>query len=93
MVLLEISEAQAERQGTQMICRKKPGGAFWATVGLVVTVLYVLSVGPAWWIVERVNSPILRRCYLCFYSPLGWTVDNGPQLINDAMLWYVRLWD
>jgi hypothetical protein len=32
--------------------RKKPGVAFWATVVVVGLALYVLSIGPAAWIVE-----------------------------------------
>jgi hypothetical protein len=39
--------------------RKKPGVAFWATVGLVVVLVgYPLSAGPAMWIADREWQPV-----------------------------------
>ena len=49
-----------------MTSPKKPGVAFWATVGLVVVlVLYVLSFGPACWFVEdiRYSPRLVSRIY------------------------------
>ena len=38
-----------------MTDRKKPGAAFWATVVVVVVLIYPLSFGPACWISSRFN--------------------------------------
>ena len=76
-----------------MTSRKKPGWAFWATVGLVGIVLYVLSMGPATWLINQDWSP-------------EWTVDAAewiyfpillsgrclPQSFEDCLLRYNMLW-
>ena len=80
--------------------RQKPGAAFWATVGLIVMVLYVLSIGPAYRIVETItgtdpfyagsmwgNSDLLDTVY----APLKWAADTFP-FAADAIWWYVVLW-
>jgi hypothetical protein len=49
-----------------MTDRKKPGVAFWATVALVVPLLYVASFGPACWLTSHLERgenllPIIYR--------------------------------
>ena len=39
-----------------MTSRKKPGVAFWATVVVVVIVIYAASVGPVYWIGSRIPA-------------------------------------
>ena len=51
-----------------MTDRKKPGVAFWATVVLVVVLMYPLSFGPACWLSQRVNST--RVAVSIAYPPL-----------------------
>ena len=69
-----------------MTDRKKPGVAFWATVALVVVLLYVASFGPACWITSR-NS-LSGDWLFVAYRPLVWTMENGPGLALDALAWY-----
>ncbi len=53
---------------------KKPGVAFWATVGLVVVLLYVLSFG----LYIRIGSPQwLDPILSWFYSPFDWIMPKG----------------
>src|SRR5215471_14248920 len=44
---------------------KKPGWAFWTTVVLAIPVLYVVSIGPACWLVDRgwVSSGTASRIF------------------------------
>ena len=76
-----------------MTDRKKPGVAFWATVGLVVVLAYVLSVGPAQWLVVNGWVP----GWLCgpiawFYWPLEKLWKDGPTPVHESLRWYYRLW-
>lgn len=69
-----------------MTDRKKPGWAFWATVGLSLPVLYVLGFGPACWLTDRrfidsadsgwLYQPILRACV------------NKPGRLSAALRYY-----
>jgi hypothetical protein len=72
-----------------MTDRKKPGAAFWATVLLVVPMLYVLSFGPACWITSRteIGAGILPT----LYRPMIWAWDSYPQSLHHQLLWYSRV--
>jgi hypothetical protein len=72
-----------------MTSRKKPGVAFWATVGLVVMALYVLSAGPATWMFG--HDWIEAETLNLFYAPLRWICVRSPAAAN-AFEWYVALW-
>jgi hypothetical protein len=74
--------------------RKKPGVAFWATVVVVVAVLYVLSIGPALLINEKITGHGGRFTQACdvFYAPLRVVYYHGPQKLRDALDWYGHLW-
>jgi hypothetical protein len=48
--------------------RKKPGVAFWATVVVVVLVLYVASFGPACWLSSRTGTGV--RALPIIYRPI-----------------------
>jgi hypothetical protein len=55
---------------------KKPGVAFWATVVVVVVLLYPISFGPACWITSRTTSA--ARWLPGFYWPILWGMaKNG----------------
>ncbi len=41
-----------------MADRKKPGVAFWATVAVVVVLVYVASIGPACWLTSGLNARV-----------------------------------
>ena len=67
--------------------RKKPGVAFWATVGLVVALVgYPLSFGPACWLVHR--ECISPETAAIVYKPLIWVVFCGPKLTGTALRGY-----
>jgi hypothetical protein len=72
--------------------RKKPGVAFWATVVVVVVVLYVASYGPAWWLHVRLGEPrATGNAIVYLYSPLWWATKHGPVWFQDSCIRY-RFW-
>lgn len=74
--------------------RKKPGVAFWTCVVLAVLVLYVASIGPAYWLWAHDSLPDgwTAPTRWLIYRPLAWLHDLGPQPITDALDWFVALW-
>jgi hypothetical protein len=77
-----------------MTDRKKPGVAFWATVGLVVALVgYPLSIGPAVWLYDRdLLSPQTTQVLEVFYWPMTWlTMESGWE-IGHVVQWYAELW-
>ncbi len=64
---------------------RKPGVAFWASVALAIPVLYVLSFGPACWLVDRGNARIevVARVYRPFVRAAA--AENG---IGRFLKWY-----
>jgi hypothetical protein len=76
-----------------MTDRKKPGVAFWASVVLVTALAYPLSFGPACWLAYRdYMSDDVRHIATVTYSPIALISENGPQPLQDAIVWYVSLW-
>jgi hypothetical protein len=61
-----------------MTSRKQPGVAFWATVVVVVLLLYVASIGPACWLTSRARSG--SNSLATVYRPvtLLMTIDDSP---------------
>src|SRR5437879_3657673 len=79
--------------------RKHPSAAFWATVVVVVLVLYPLSTGPTNWLYRRLrdsgHTSAAQRLFevkVPLYAPLRWCRDNGPKPVADAYWWYLGLW-
>ncbi len=73
--------------------KKKPGVAFWASVVVVGLLLYVLSSGPIMWLVVRNYLPD-RAVSTCesIYRPMIWLVEDGPEPIGSAIVWYAAFW-
>jgi hypothetical protein len=73
-----------------MTDRKKPGGSFWATVVLVVPLLYVASFGPACWMTARKLGAEDRKAHpvMTAYFPLGYIGQHGPRALRDAIFRY-----
>jgi hypothetical protein len=69
-----------------MTDRKKPGVAFWATVALVVVLLYPLSLAPVCRIMLRPGQDYL--CAPRIYWPLGWAISKSD-FVNSVTGWYV----
>ena len=67
-----------------MTDRKKPGVAFWASVVVVVPLLYVLSTGPAIWFCGHTDSDALDEAVLTIYAPIEWLYETSPAF---AELW------
>ncbi len=83
--------------------RKPPGVTFWATVVVVMIVLYVLSVGPVAWLVQDAKPGEWNwSIYQLAYYPLHRIRDlgqqsedptfNTPNPIGAAIAWYLILW-
>lgn len=71
-----------------MADRKKPGWLFWATVVLVgVPLLYVMSFGPACWIVSRSSLP--AETINTGYRPVIWAWERSPDPVVRVIWWYV----
>ena len=75
--------------------RKHPSAAFWATVVVVVGLLYIASFGPAcwWWSEDRYMnvSGEHRRMVSRFYVPIGWTMQYGPRPVAHWLGCYATL--
>jgi hypothetical protein len=57
--------------------KKKPGVAFWATVVVVVVLLYLASFGPFVWIEWSTNPPErLHNAAWFLYSPCDWLYSH-----------------
>jgi hypothetical protein len=73
--------------------RRKAGVAFWATVVVVVAVLYVLSLGPAAWLHSRHDLPVWTLYPTrVFYTPIFWICEYAPLPAVDAINWYISIW-
>jgi hypothetical protein len=70
---------------------EKDWGAGCVIVGIglaLLPVLYVLSVGPAWWLANKV--PATNDSLRAFYSPLGFFHEY--QTLGRILDWYMSLW-
>jgi hypothetical protein len=76
-----------------MTDRKKPGVTFWATVGLVVVLIYPLSMGPVWWLFHQIpiSAPI-RDGIDAFYDPVWDACWSGPEWSQQGMRSYLDWW-
>lgn len=71
---------------------KKPGVAFWMTVGLVVVLLgYPLSFGPWCWIASCSSSLAASSVVSPFYNPMLSAWYNGPVPIKNSIKWFANL--
>ena len=68
--------------------RRRPGVAFWATVVVVVGLVYVLSFGPACWISER--TVIGSRAISTAYQPMLRLWMRTEQF-GRAIAWYALI--
>lgn len=72
-----------------MTSRKKSGVAFWATVVVVIPILYFLSAGPVIWLSAQDVLPEWADAPTTwFYAPLDWVAHKYPA----AVFWYAELW-
>jgi hypothetical protein len=74
-----------------MADRRKPGAALWATVVVVVVVLYVGSLGPSFWLNASGRLPVLVKCTAPVYEPIRWTAEQSPT-VRGWLFAYLSLW-
>ena len=75
-----------------MTDRKKPGVALWATVVVVVVVLYPASTGPLVWLDEHRLLPSWTRGPVDFlYAPLE-MLGESSATVRRMMVKYWKLW-
>lgn len=72
---------------------EQPNRAFlWITIVAALPVLYVLSIGPVLWVVEKQLKMAAPRVWFeIFYYPLGRLADHWPAF-NSALTVYFYLW-
>ncbi len=71
-----------------MADRKKPGVAFWATVVVVVVLVYPLSFGPACWLARR--GRISPRWTGKIFRPLVLAGIDGPESVRRVLSGYTE---
>jgi|GEM_PF-6597946 len=73
-----------------MTSRKKPGVAFWATVVVVVALLYVASFGPACWITSHLDRG--SNLIPVVYRPIAWAMSaERNTVVNRVSKWYAKV--
>ena len=68
---------------------KQPGVAFWATVMVLLPVLYVASIGPACWISSRANVGV--GAVTAIYRPLQSSRRLNKSLNESFVDWYSEI--
>lgn len=72
--------------------RKKPTARFCITIFVVGVLAYLVSFGPAIWLVNQRWCPdLIISAYFVFYVPIWILGEISPQ-IHDAIDWYAKLW-
>jgi len=72
--------------------RRRPAVGFWATVAGFVILAYVLSFGPAVWMLDRGVLPASRSSVIGYiYYPMVRGLNDGPRPIRKAISWYAAL--
>ena len=60
---------------------------------LVTLAIYLLSMGPVWWLTRRVALPDRVIALIDFvYDPIWWCRWNGPSWFSDAVQTYLNWW-
>jgi hypothetical protein len=75
-----------------MTNRRRHVGAWIVGSALAPPLLYILSIGPVFAIVDRTHAsiPMLRAVYL-LYLPIDWLCDYSPTM-SHVVTWYIGLW-
>ena len=77
-----------DRTDTDQRKRSSAAPALIAAAVLLLPVGYVLSVGPAAWLI---HNRYLDDSTVILYLPLRWLHDQCKP-IGDALEWYMKLW-
>jgi hypothetical protein len=70
--------------------RQKPGVAFWATVVVVLALVYPVSFGPACWISSHTGTAasMIPTAYKPIVATFGDAHANEPGAIGEWLMWY-----
>ena len=68
--------------------RPRSSLAVWLAVGVMLPVLYVFSIGPAFWLQKH---GYIADSWLYLYLPLYYLYGYCPPF-RDALDWYAALW-
>jgi hypothetical protein len=64
-----------------------------AVLGIVLLVVYPLSIGPVGWLIIRAGSPPwTQAAFEWIYGPLIWLQDHGPAPASRLLTWYFGWW-
>ena len=71
---------------------RKPILGFVATMVAAALLVYLLSFGPAMWLVDREILPAWSISVVsAVYYPVYWTSTVGPRPVREAIRWYAEL--
>ena len=71
---------------------RKPTIGFVMMVAAVALLVYLLSFGPAMWLVDRRILPAWSKSAVSVvYYPVFWTSTIGPRPVREAVRWYAEL--
>jgi len=73
--------------------RRKSHGMTWTFFLVVTPVLYVLSIGPAFYLAGSEILPIPFNWITTFYLPVLWLRDHTPlwELLNAYLEWWLPM--
>jgi hypothetical protein len=73
--------------------RKKLGVVFWGVVLVSLGLLYMLSAPPLQHrILPADLSPLAIDLLSAVYAPARWIIENSPEPVQRAFIWYASLW-
>src|SRR5260370_42080825 len=65
---------------------------YWSMTATVALLAYVLSFGPAMWLVDRGILPAWPKQSVSFvYYPVFWTSMVGPRPVRELVRWYAEV--
>jgi hypothetical protein len=71
---------------------RKPTIGFVIMVAAVALLVYLLSFGPAMWLVDRRVLPAWSKSAVSVvYYPVFWTSMVGPRPVRELVRWYAEL--
>ena len=71
---------------------RRSSWAVWFAWALVLLAIYILSVGPALWIMDKAHvdpNGGLYRLFEVFYTPLGYAAGLTGNPGRDILIWYI----